>query len=846
MAALSDGLSAFWATTVDELLGELVSTPAGLSGSEAASRLASIGPNTLAPSERAKGARLLLAQFKSPIILILIGATLVALVLGDVTDSLIILAIVLASGLLSFFQEHSAGRAVDELVSQVRVTAHVLRDGGETQVPVETVVPGDVVLLAPGSVVPGDCRVLTADRLLVDEAALTGESYPRAKSPEPVDAAAPPSDRSSALFMGTHVLSGDGVAVVVFTGARTEFGRLSEHVGTPDVTTGFERGTTRFGLLLVRAMVVLVTAVFAVNLILHRPVVDSVLFSLALAVGITPQLLPAIVAVSLSKGARRMAAEKVIVRRLDAIEDFGSMTTLCTDKTGTITVGTVALDSAVDLECAPSPEVLRLARLNAGLQRGFPNPLDLAISQDGLPDPSATALCEIPYDFTRKRLSVLVGDRGQNLLITKGALASILQICARAEIGGRIASLEDARRDVEQRFEELSAKGLRVLGIATRLMPGPEKVCVDDEADMVLRGFLTFADPAKPTAAEAIRDLEQLGVVVCVVTGDNRLAARHTAGIVGLPVETVLTGADIELVSDGELPRALEGVRVFAEVEPIHKERIVRALRAAGETVGFLGDGINDAAALHAADVGISVDTAVDIAKQTAAVLLLDKSLDVVADGIRLGRQTFANTLKYIRVTISANFGNVLSMAAASVVLPFLPLLPRQILLLNFMSDVPATTISTDEVDPEQTVRPVRWDIGAIRDFMIVFGLLSSVFDILTFVILRVGFHAGAELFRSGWFIESTATELAVMLVLRTNRVFYRSRPSCPLLISSLAVLAVTVALPYSFLAAPLGLVAVPPQLLATLAVLIAVYVFANEFVKQRFLARREKPNARS
>ena len=837
MTVSTDSTIAFWADPVDDVLSQLSSSESGLTAEEAEGRLASFGPNSLAPTRGRRGFRLLVSQFESPIVVILIGATLVAAALGDLTDSLIILAIVVASGLLGFWQEHTAGRAVDALVAQVRATARVLRDGGEQEIPAEQVVPGDIVLLAPGSMVPADCRVLSSNSLLVDEAALTGESYPRAKSVKPVAPAAAPSERSSALFMGTHVLSGSGTAIVVLTGARSEFGELSISVAERPVVTSFERGTTRFGLLLVRVMVVLVTAVFLVNLALHRPPIDSVLFALALAVGITPQLLPAIVAVSLSKGAKMMAAEKVIVRRLDAIEDFGSMTTLCTDKTGTITEGTVRLDAALDLMGQPSPGVLRLALLNACLQRGFPNPLDLAISAGGPPDPSVRLLGEVPYDFTRKRLSVLVGDEEGPMLITKGAVASTFSASSHAEIEGRTIDIETARTDVERLVEELTGRGLRVLGVATRRLQGRDSASVDDERDMVLQGVLTFADPPKLTAAEAIEDLLSLGVRVCVVTGDSLLAARHTAKIVGLPVDSVLNGANIDATSDADLPAAIRDVRVFAEVEPLHKERIVRALQSIGETVGFLGDGVNDAPALHAADVGISVDTAVDVAKQTAAMVLLDKSLDVVADGIRLGRQTFANTLKYIRVTISANFGNVLSMAAASVVLPFLPLLPRQILLLNFMSDIPATTISTDTVDPEQITKPVRWDLHAIRDFMIVFGLVSSAFDILTFVVLRLGFHAGAELFRSGWFVESTATELAVMLVLRTDRLFFRSRPSTPLLVSSIAIFVVTVALPYSPLAAPLGLVALPMELLAALAMLIGLYVLTNEVVKQRFLS---------
>lgn len=639
--------------------------------------------------------------------------------------------------------------------------------------------------------------------------------------------------------------SGAGRALVTRTGVRTEFGALTAEMAERDVVTRFERGLTAFGLLLVRAMLVLVTAIFVVNLVLRRPVVDSVLFSLALAVGLTPQLLPAIVAVSLAAGAKRMAAEKVIVKRLDAIEDIGGMTVLCTDKTGTLTVGTPVLDGALDIEGSPSADVLALARLNAGLQSGFANPVDAAVLAGAAPIDPALRLDEVPYDFTRRRLSVLVrasegigGDDGAPLLgapllITKGAFAQVLAVCTTAGVGHAEVLLDQARPAVEARFASLSAQGFRVLAVATRAMPGRIDAGPDDETGLTLRGLLAFRDPPKTGAAEAVADLARLGVSVRLVTGDNVLAARQVAGAVGLDASEAFTGAQVAALDDAALAAAVANCAVFAEVEPLHKERVVAALRTHGETVGFLGDGINDAAALHAADVGVSVDTAVDVAKQAAAIVLLDKSLDVVADGVRLGRHTFANTLKYVRVTTSANFGNMLSMAAAAAFLPFLPLLPRQILLLNFLSDIPGTTIAADAVDPEQVQRPPAWDVRSIRTFMVTFGLVSSVFDVLTFLALREVFDADADLFRSGWFVESTATELAVMLVLRTWRPFWRSRPAPALLWSSVAVAAVTVALPFSPLAAPLGLVALPWPLLGGLVVLLAFYVVANEVAKR-------------
>lgn len=821
----------FWSEPLAETFRATAAQPAGLTSAEAARRLAVEGPNALGHVHSHRGLRLLLAQFTNPIMLILATATALSMALGDLTDGAIILAIIAASGLLGFWQERNAGRSVEALLARVRVEVDVLRDGQEVAVPAEDVVPGDVLVLRAGDVVPADGRILEARSLLVDEAALTGESYPAEKYPGTVPADAGLSARSNAVFLGTHVTSGRGTAVVVRTGTRTEFGELAAQLATRDVTTRFERGISAFGVLLVRAMVVLVAGIFAVNLFLGRPLVDSLLFSLALAVGLTPQLLPAIVAVSLSTGARQMAREQVIVKRLDAIEDFGGMSVLCTDKTGTLTTGTAGFDRAVDLQGRPDDEVLRLARLNAGLQQGFGNPLDDALLAGAPPVDRSLRVDEIPYDFRRKRLSVLV-DGSPRLLVTKGAVASVLAVCTEAVLDADVVPLGSVRARVEDRFAELSAQGYRVLAVATRPLPAA-RASVEDETAMTLRGLLAFADAAKPGAMEAISDLADLGVSVRLVTGDNRLAAGKAAADAGIPTQELLLGPDIEALDDDALIRRIAGVAVFAEVEPLHKERLVRALRAAGATVGFLGDGINDAAALHAADVGISVDTAVDVAKQSAAIVLLNKDLTVVADGVRLGRQTFANTLKYIRVTISANFGNMVSMSAAAAFLPFLPLLPRQILLLNFLSDIPGTTIAGDRVDPEQVTSPRAWDIRSIRRFMIVFGLLSSVFDIATFVVLRALHDAGPTEFRSAWFVMSTGTELVALLVLRTRRSFWRSRPGRALLISSALVAVLTLALPYSPVAPMLGLDAVPPGILASLLVLTVAYVAANELVKR-------------
>lgn len=805
----------------------------GLTIDEAKVRLATNGPNTIDSHSKNSAVRLLVRQFENPIILILFVATIISMFVGEIVDGVIILAIIIPSGLLGFWQEHRAGKTMQSLMNRVQIQVEVIRGGREITIPIADVVVGDLVMLRIGDLVPADLRLVQTIGLMVDESALTGESFPREKSVGDVDVNRPLAERTSELFYGTHVVSGTGQGIVVKAGHDTEFGALSKEVGSRDITTGFERGTTAFGMLLLRAMSLLVSALFIVNMVLHRPIMESLLFSLALAVGLTPQLLPVIISVSLSAGARRMADKQVLVKRLDAIEDFGVMTVLCTDKTGTITAGVVNLDGAIDNHGRASDRVLRLAYLNAKLQRGFANPLDGAIIISvGSKFADVPVLNEIPYDFQRRRLSVLVSDPGSRM-ITKGAFESVLAVCTTGRDGEVAVPIDSIRDDLTKRFADLSAAGNRVLAIATRSLPDAKGVTLADEDQMTLEGLLVFQDPPKSDAREAIQELAGLGIDLYLITGDNPLAAKSIAVQVGLKANIVLTGIDVAAIDNTELALKVKECRVFAEVDPLQKERIVRALRAGGATVGYFGDGINDAAALHAADVGISVDTAVDVAKNAASIVLLDKDLRVVAEGVRLGRRTFVNTMKYVRVGVSAAFGNVVSMAIADVFLPFLPLLPMQILLLNFMTDFPALAISGDSVDPENITSPRAWDIKSIRRFMILFGLLSSLFDILTFVILRVGFGASAVLFRSGWFVESTLTELTVMLVLRTSRRFWRSRPGKGLLWSSAILAVLAIALPFTPLGTLIGLQALPLSLLLILFGMIGVYAVLNEIAKK-------------
>jgi Mg2+-importing ATPase len=794
----------------------------------------------IAPRHHRTELVILLRQFSTPITLILIAATILSAALGELVDAGIIMTIVLLSGFLSFWQESAASRAMDELLKTVEVTVEVRRGGETVHVQAHEVVTGDLVLLDTGDLIPGDCRIIEADNLLVDEAPLTGESFPNEKVPGIAAANAQVSDRSNSLFMGTHVVRGRARAVVVHVGGESEFGKTMERLEQRVPPTSFEKGISSFGALLLRVMLVLVTIILVINVALSRPLIDSLLFSLALAVGLTPQLLPAIVSISLSLGARQMARVNVIVKRLSSIEDLGGMNVLCTDKTGTITTGEVNLNSALDCEGNPSDLVMEYAYLNAFYHTGYANPIDDAILAAAAGHvTSAERIAELPYDFMRKRLSVLVKKEGRQLLVMKGAFENVLATCSTArEPGGITTPLETKKTSIRRRFAGLSQSGYRVLGVAYKSRDVSSALSSADETSMTFAGFIALEDPPKPGITETLRDLTALGISLRMITGDNRLAAGLIAETVGLENPSLMTGEELQMISDEALPVAVGKIGVFAEVDPVQKERIVRAFRHGGLVVGYLGDGINDAPALHAADVSISVDTAVDVAKDSASIVLLRKDLGVLMQGVRLGRQTFANTLKYVFVTTSANFGNMASMAGAALLLPYLPMLPLQILLLNFLSDLPATTISSDAVDPELVEKPEAWNIHSIRDFMIVFGLISSVFDFMTFGVLKLGFDASEELFRSGWFLESLGTELAVMLILRTRRPFFRSRPGILLLGTSVATAVASFILVMTPLGDPLGFVRLSPWVLLSLLGILTGYVAATEVGKRWFYGK--------
>ena len=835
----------YWSRPVADVLAELGGTPGGLNTSEAQARLERVGPNALAPRRRATALTTFLHQFGSPLVLILIFAAVVAAIAGEWTDAVIVIVIVVASAALTFFQEHTASNAVEALRAQVTIKATVVRDGRPQLVPAEHVVPGDLALLSAGSLIPADGVVLEARDFFVNQAVLTGETFPVEKKPGPVPAHAGLSDRVNCVFMGTSARTGTARALIVHTGAGTAFGQIAERLTLRPPETEFEHGIRRFGNLLTQIMTVLVLVVFAINVILDKPAIDSLLFALALAVGIAPELLPAIISVNLSKGAQGMARRGVIVRRLNAIENLGSMDILCTDKTGTLTEGVVRLDGALDIHGRPLEDVLRYAYLNAAFQTGLANPLDEAILAQSQPDATGMdKLEEIPYDFVRKRLSVVVdSDPGtpiKPLLITKGALSHVLAVCARVRDGDKDLPLDEERRaEIDRRYEEWSGQGIRVLGVAVKDVPRQSAYSAEtDEIDMIFMGFLLFFDPPKADARETLDALGRLGVQVKVITGDNRLVARHVAEKVGLPVSGILTAAEMDELRDEALWNVAERTTLFVEVDPNQKERIILALRKMGHVVGFMGDGINDAPALHAADIGISVDQAVDVAKEAADFVLLKRDLGVLRAGIEEGRRTFANTLKYVFTTTSANFGNMFSMAGASLFLPFLPLLAKQILLNNFLSDFPALGIASDRVDKDMVERPHRWNIRFIRDFMIIFGLVSSVFDYLTFGMLLFVVRASPEQFRTGWFIESLLTELVIALVVRTRGPFFRSRPGTLLWTATLIVGLMTLAIPYLPFGGFLGFTPLPAWLMLALLGITALYVFAAELAKRFFYAR--------
>jgi P-type Mg2+ transporter len=833
----------FWDRSLRDLFQTLEATPAGLTSDEANRRLRLYGPNSFVQESRFAALFSFLRLFANPLVIILILASTISIVLRDPVGGLIIISIVLLSVLLNFFMEFQARHAVEKIRRQVATTAAVIRDGREQELPIAELVPGDIIRLSAGDLVPADARLLKLTDLHVRESALTGESLPVEKSADDLPLGKHGiADASNSVFLGTAVQTGIGTAVIVRTARDTAFGRIAQRLIMRPPETEFARGIRHFGVMITWITMLLVLFVLLVNIILHRPLLESFLFSVALAVGMTPEMMPMIITVTLAQGARRMTKKKVLVKQLAAIEDFGSIDILCSDKTGTLTEGEIVLDRHVDVQGKEDENVLRMIYLNSYFEAGIKSPLDAAILKHEHPSIAEYAkVDEIPFDFNRKRLSVVVRRGDEHLLITKGEAESIFAICQTVNIDGCPQPFDESQQTrATEAFKRLSADGYRTLGVAVQKVEKQDAYTLAAEHQMTLVGFAAFLDPPKEGIHSVLEALKQNGIFVVIMTGDNQYVTQKIAHDVGLGADRILTGNEVDTVDDAALAYQAENGVIFARMSPEQKNRVILALQARGHVVGYIGDGINDAPSLHTADVGISVMNAVEVAKDAAKIILLEKDLAVLNEGVNEGRRSFANIMKYIIMGTSSNFGNMFSMAGASLFLPFLPMLPTQILLNNFLYDVSQISIPGDNVDPALLHRPKRWQIGFIRQFMIIIGPISSIYDFLTFGVLLWVFHAStnAPLFHTGWFVESLATQTLVILVIRTAANPLKSGPSRPLLISVLAVVAIAAVLPYTAVGTLLRFTPLPVSLLGSIAFLAVTYLLLVQAVKFWFYRR--------
>jgi Mg2+-importing ATPase len=810
------------------------SGPAGLTADEAARRLTEYGPNEPVRIRRLSALRQLVGLFATPLVAILLVAAVLSAALGQRADAGIIITIVLLGVGISFWQTFRSNRAAERLKTSVMPTATVMRDGGWHEVPLTTVVPGDIFRLSAGDLIPADARLLASKDLAVQESALTGESMPADKHVP---------DR---VFLGTSVISGAATAVAEQTGPRTQFGAIADRLTVRPPETEFERGLRRFSVLILQTTIALVLLILVVSIALKRDAFESVLFAVALGVGLTPEFLPLIASIALTEGAIRMARDHVIVKHLPAIQNFGSIDILCSDKTGTLTRGVMTLERAIDASGAESDRVFTLGYLNSRFETGIKSPLDAAILAHHTVDVSGYAkIDELPFDFDRRRLSVVLDApaTGGRLLITKGAPETILGRSAFVETSDGVRPLNDAERErCLARYAQLSADGLRVVAVGYREVPVRSTYALADEVDFTFAGLLAFADPILPEVSDIIARLAADGVALKILTGDSDIAARHACEQVGFSAARIVSGEEIALLDDAALGHVAEETSVFARVSPMQKHRLILALQRRGHVVGFMGDGINDAPSLHSADVGISVMSATDVARAAADIILLRKGLDVLHHGILEGRRASANMMKYLLMETSSNFGNMFSMAAASAFLPFLPMLPTQILLNGFLYNLTQVTIPSDNVDAESLRQPQRWNVRVIRDFMIVVGPVSSIFDFLTFAVLLRVFHASQSLFHTGWFVESLATQTLVLFVIRTMGNPLKSRPSAALTFTAVAIVAVGAALPLSPLSALLGFVVPPFRYGLFVAGATAGYLGLVQVVKIALVRRLSRP----
>jgi Mg2+-importing ATPase len=827
----------FWSQPLATLLNQLGTNGEGLRTADANSRLAREGPNQLAQAARSAAVLQTLRRLVNPLSLILLIASGISIALGEVVDATIIILIVLLSAAVDVFQMRRSQAAAEQLRRRVETHAAVLRDGHWTDVPARLIVPGDRLRLSTGDIVPADARVMVVNTLYVDEAAFTGESLPVDKTPADIVTTADPARATNAVFMGTVVTGGSGEALVVRTGRNTTYSHLAERMQKVVPETAFDRGLRGFGLLITRTVAVLVVFVLLVNVAAGRNPFQSVLFAVALAVGLTPEFLPMILTVTQAQGALQMARSKVIVRRLSAMQNFGGLDVLCSDKTGTLTEGRMEVSRTVDAAGAPSEHVHRDAFINASAQSGLHSPFDEALVAS-MPGERVefSKVGELPYDFERRRLSVLVDVDGERRLITKGAPEGVLAVCQYVgSHSGRLPLDTLGRATIDKLMNDLGAGGYRVLGVATRSLDSNTQPAPDLESDLVFEGLIAFSDPPRVDVADVVRALREDGIALKILTGDAEPVTHHVCDSIGLVNEPILTGEQLDALGDTQLQHTLETVNVFARVAPEQKLRIIHALQRQRRVVGYLGDGINDAPSLRAADVGISVSGAVDVAREAADVILVEKSLSVLHNGIIEGRKSFGNVIKYIMMGTSSNFGNVLSMAVAAIALPFLPMLPPQVLLNNALYDLSQITIPTDNVDATMLQKPHQWDMTFVRDFMLVFGPISSLYDFLTFFVLRDVFHADMQLFHTGWFIESLATQTLVIFVIRTVGNPLRSRPSRPLMATVLLVVFIGAILPWTPLAQPLGFTPPPVPFMVFVAGAVVTYLALVEAIKRIF-----------
>jgi Mg2+-importing ATPase len=840
-------------TDTDTVLKELGSRLDGLSDAEAGARLKRVGPNEIAREKRQSALMRLLSNIKNPLVLLLLALGVLSFLTGDLRATVVIFVMVVLGVVLRFYQEMRADNAAEKLQAMVSNTATVVRGGKEAEISLKLLVPGDIIRLAAGDMVPADVRVLSAKDLFLNQAALTGEALPveRKSPPAPADLENP-LDQPNLCFLGSNVESGSAAAVVIFTGERTYFGSLAASIVGERQLTSFDKGINKFTWMMIWFIAVMVPAVFLINGLSKHDWLEAFLFAMAVAVGLTPEMLPMIVTVNLSKGALAMARKKVIVKRLNAIQNFGAMDVLCTDKTGTLTQGKIVLEKHLDVYGDPSERVLHFGYLNSFHHTGLKNLLDKAIldheelKEHLKADEKYRKIDEIPFDFVRRRMSVVVeDDTGLNTLICKGAVDEVMGLCSRVEVKGEVIEVlpeHDAKR--RELADDLNSQGFRVVALAYKQMPGASDepvYSVKDESDLILLGFLAFLDPPKESAAEALKRLHNLSVDVKVLTGDNEIITAYICKEVGMPVEHLLLGSQIETMSETELAEAAVATSVFARLVPAHKERIIHALQSKGHVLGFMGDGINDAPALKAADVGISVDSAVDIAKESSDIILLENSLLVLEQGVLEGRRVFGNIVKYIKMAASSNFGNMFSVVGASAFLPFLPMLPIQVLINNLLYDFSQTTIPTDQVDEEWLIKPRQWTIDKILRFILFIGPISSIFDYLTFFMMLYIFNCwqNPALFHTGWFVESLFTQTLIIHVIRTNKIpFIQSRASWQLILSSIIIIVAGALLTISPLANTLGFVPLPPLYWLYLTFMMLGYALLTQLVKMWFIRR--------